>query len=90
MVDLSPAAIHQARLDAGRLGLRSVRFVEGTLESVTSSEFELIIAIFFLHHLPDSALADLPRQVSRLLAPGACFYSLDPSRQRLSGFQRRL
>jgi SAM-dependent methyltransferase len=84
-VDLSPAAIRQAHLDAENRGLSNVRFVEGTLESVTSAEFELVIAIFFLHHLPDSALADLPRQVSRLLAPGGCFYSLDPSRQRLSG-----
>ena len=41
--------------------------------------------IFFLHHLPDDALGEFPRLVRGLLKPGGVFYSLDPSRHRLSG-----
>ncbi len=44
-----------------------------------------MIAIFFLHHLPDAELAALPYQLAQALAPGGTFYSLDPSRARLSG-----
>src|SRR5258706_403578 len=47
--------------------------------------FDCVIAIFFLHHVPDALLDALPRQVYELLAPGGWFYSLDPSSRRLSG-----
>jgi SAM-dependent methyltransferase len=86
-VDLSPAAIRQARADAERLGIGNVRFEEG---SEVEGRFDLVMAIFFLHHLPDDDLAELPRQVERHLAPGGMFYSLDPSRRRLSGALGRL
>ena len=86
-LDLSPAAIRQARADAARLGIGNARFVEGTgVEGV----FDLVIAIFFLHHLPDAKLAALPFRLRQLLAPGGSFYSLDPSAQRLSGVVGRL
>jgi hypothetical protein len=50
----------------------------------------LAIAIFFLHHLPDAELAALPHRLREQLAPGGMFYSLDPSRRRLSGAVGRL
>jgi SAM-dependent methyltransferase len=86
-VDLSPAAIRQARADAERLGITNVRFeqtsdIEGT--------FDVVMAIFFLHHLSDGDLAELPRQLPRHLAPRGIFYSLDPSRKRLSGALGRI
>ena len=81
-VDLSPAAIRQARADAEAREIRNARFEEG---SDADGRFDLAMAIFFLHHLPDDALSELPRQVERRLAPGGFFYSLDPSRRRLSG-----
>jgi SAM-dependent methyltransferase len=83
-IDLSPAAIRQARADADRAGIRNVRFLEGSLDDAAGS-FDLAIAIFFLHHLPDAPLAAVPRRLTALLEPGGCFYSLDPSRRRLSG-----
>jgi SAM-dependent methyltransferase len=86
-VDLSPAAIRQARADAERLEIRNVRFEEG---SGVDGRFDVAMAIFFLHHLPDDDLAELPAQVARRLAPGGTFYSLDPSRRRLSGALGRL
>src|SRR5579872_4025787 len=81
-VDLSPAAVRQASADAVRLGIPNARFEEGTTASGT---FDVAIAIFFLHHLSGDALAELPRSLMAMLAPGGAFYSLDPSCRRLSG-----
>ena len=91
-VDLSPSAIRQAREDAAQAGQPNLRYAEGTIETagLEARSFDLIIAIFFLHHLPDAMLAELPRKIHELLAPGGWFYSLDPSRQRLSGAVGRL
>ncbi len=89
-LDLSPAAIRQAREDAARAGVRNARFVEGTLESLREEPFDVVFGIFFLHHLPEPALAELPARVAALLVPGGVFYSLDPSRRRLSGMVGRL
>jgi SAM-dependent methyltransferase len=74
--------VKQARADAGRLGIANVRFEQG---STAEGRFDVVIAVFFLHHLPDSELAALPRRLHDLLAPGGVFYSLDPSSRRLSG-----
>jgi SAM-dependent methyltransferase len=86
-VDLSPAGIREARAAAQHAGIANARFLEGTLDTVelAPDSFDLVIAVFFLHHLPDEALRAMPRQAARLLAPGGWFYSLDPSRLRLSG-----
>lgn len=81
-VDLSPAAVRQAQADAQRLGIANARFVEGT---TAAGRFDAVIAVFFLHHLPDSALTELPHHLSDWLRPGGVFYSLDPSRRRISG-----
>jgi SAM-dependent methyltransferase len=86
-IDLSPAAIRQARADAAALGIGNARFEEGTS---VAGRFDAIIAIFFLHHLPDEELAALPVRLKDQLAPGGVFYSLDPSRHRLSGVVGRL
>ena len=81
-VDLSPAAIRQARADAEKLGLPNARFEQGT---GAEGRFDAVIAIFFLHHLPDDELDQLPARLQTMLLPGGVFYSLDPSRDRLSG-----
>jgi SAM-dependent methyltransferase len=85
-VDLSPAAIRQARADAERLAIRNARFELGT---AVEGCFDAAIAIFFLHHLPDEELAALPHKL-RAQMPDGVFYSLDPSRRRLSGVVGRL
>ena len=88
-IDLSPSAIEQARADAARLGVGNFRGVCGTLEEAAGGglgQFDAVIAVFFLHHLPDAALAAFPGLVASLLRTGGTFYALDPSRYRLSGF----
>lgn len=86
-VDLSPSAIRQAQHDADHAQLRNVTFFEGTFESARfeSESFDLVIAIFFLHHLSETDLPALADQIRTLLRKNGQFYSLDPSRYRLSG-----
>jgi len=86
-VDLSPSAVRQAQADAAKLGIANARFHEG---SDVPDRFDLVIAIFFLHHLADDDLAAFPSALKQKLNPGGVFYSLDPSRQRLSGMVGRL
>jgi SAM-dependent methyltransferase len=83
-LDLSPSAVRQARLDG--TGVDNLHFIEGTLESaqIGPRSFDVVIAIFFLHHLPDT-VPELAKQIAAILKPGGIFYSLDPSRYRLSG-----
>ena len=85
-IDLSPAAIRQARIDSARC--TNVRFDQATLENCPSGPYDLVIGIFFLHHLPD--LAGAARRIAELLRAGGMFYGLDPSRYRLSGAIGRL
>ena len=82
-IDLSPAAIRQARSDAARLGISNARFEE--CSEPGGGTYDVAIAIFFLHHLSDAALDALPAQLRESLVPGGMFYSLDPNRDRLSG-----
>jgi cyclopropane fatty-acyl-phospholipid synthase-like methyltransferase len=84
-VDLSGSAIRQARADAARLGIRNARFEEAGALDIPPGRYDAAVAIFFLHHLPEDELAAFPGRVRDWLAPGGVFYSLDPSRQRLSG-----
>jgi len=90
-VDLSPAAITEARRAASARNMTNVQFVAGAWQTATlGEEFDAVLAIFFLHHLPDSDLAAFPYQLKRLLRSGGVFYALDPSARRLSGFLGRL
>lgn len=86
-IDLSGAAIRQARADAASAGISNARFEQGTR---AEGIFDVVIAIFFLHHLPDAELEALPHLLRRQLTPAGVFYSLDPSRRRLSGALGRL
>ena len=68
-VDLSPKAVRQASADAARLGASNAHFIEGTISAVTGA-FDVVIAIFFLHHLADKELADVPSRLRTMLKPG--------------------
>ncbi len=91
-VDLSPNAIRQADADRTASGSDNVEFLVGDTKAVSDSagEFDVVIAVFFLHHLDDDELDQFPLRIASLLAPGGTFYSLDPSRYRLAGALGRL
>jgi SAM-dependent methyltransferase len=89
-IDLSPAAVSQAQADAARLGLANARFLvapglDDAASLTSAGRYDAVIAVFFLHHLSDAALAAAPVHIKNLLAPAGVFYSLDPNRRRLSG-----
>jgi SAM-dependent methyltransferase len=72
--------------------VRNARFLEGSLDDMSFEpcSFDLVFAIFLLHHLPGDALVAAIARVRELLVPGGHFYALDPSRHRLSGAVGRL
>jgi SAM-dependent methyltransferase len=86
-VDFSPAAIRQAREDARRASLDNVEFLNSDLAGLQFAEgsFDLVLAIFFLHHLGEDQLRFLLPRVLGWLVPDGLFYSLDPNRYRLLG-----
>jgi SAM-dependent methyltransferase len=78
-IDLSPAGVRQANADAARLGIGNAEFVEPAFQDTRDlPPADAVIAIFFLHHLPDAVLAELPERLKHMLKPGGMFYSLDP------------
>lgn len=86
-IDVSPSAIKQAREDAARAAAVNVEFVEASASGAgfADGNFDAVIGIFFLHHLPDPELKTIARRTYGWLKPGGVFYGLDPSRYRLSG-----
>ena len=90
-VDLSTAAIREANRAASGARVTNVRFLQESWQNLTLSEpFDLVLAIFFLHHLPDADLASFARQVLPLVGRVAHFYALEPNSTRLSGFLGQL
>ena len=86
-IDLSPRGVQHAIHTARELGINNVSFQVKELDDklLEPESFDVIIAVFFLHHLPDRVENDLPRRIHQLLKPRGCLYALDPSRYRLSG-----
>jgi len=91
-VDLSPTAIAEANRAAHARDLRNLRFFEGAWQDapLAGESFDLVLAIFFLHHLPDADLAKFPKKLVPFLSEDAVFYALEPSAHRLSGFLGKL
>jgi SAM-dependent methyltransferase len=91
-VDLSPKAIAQARADASRAQAPNTRFEAGDWRNMVAKygRFDLVLGIFFLHHLSDNELAAAPRELAQVLRPGGRVYALEPSARRLAGVVGRL
>jgi SAM-dependent methyltransferase len=86
-VDLSPKGVAKATEDARRAGILNVRFSAGDWRSALAANgrFDLVLSIFFLHHLADAELAAAPAQLLAVLRPGGLVYALEPSARRLAG-----
>jgi SAM-dependent methyltransferase len=86
-IDLSLTAIRQAQTDAERAGISNAAFVAGDPAQcqLAQGSFDVVMAVFFLHHLQEAPMDRVMGLVRSWLVPGGMFYSLDPSRYRLSG-----
>jgi SAM-dependent methyltransferase len=86
-IDLSPKAIAQGRKDAGRAGRGNVRFLAGDWRESMGQygRFDVVLGVFFFHHLTDSELAEAPRELLASLTPSGAVYALEPSSRRLAG-----
>jgi cyclopropane fatty-acyl-phospholipid synthase-like methyltransferase len=86
-VDLSRQAVAHAQRSAKAQGLGNTEFLASPWETAQfpQAPFDLIVAVFFLHHLSDQELAEFPRRLLPLLKSGGRFYALEPSIHRLSG-----
>ncbi|HLI84504.1 MAG TPA: class I SAM-dependent methyltransferase [Bryobacteraceae bacterium] len=91
-VDLSPKAVAQAAADASRAGISNARFCAGDWRTALAAHgrFDLVLGIFFLHHLSDAELAAAPAQLLAVLRPGGVVYALEPSAYRLAGLVGKL
>jgi len=87
-VDLSPAAIAEANRAAQARNITNVRFLEGAWQTapLPDESFDLVLAIFFLHHLPDDSRARLRWRLNwltvRILSVHGC------AQQRATGSER--
>jgi len=86
-IDISPRGVEHAASTAEAQGVTNASFRVTELDdpALAPESFDVIVAVFFLHHMPDRIDNDLPRRFHQLLRPGGVFYALDPSYYRLSG-----
>ena len=86
-IDLVPRAIIVACEAARRQQVQNVAFRSAAWESLydLNGSFDLVLSIFFLHHLTEHELRSIPRCIRHLLRPGGIFYAVEPSSRRLSG-----
>jgi SAM-dependent methyltransferase len=89
-IDISGAAVEQARRRAEQLGIRNVTFRAVPFQhfSMPDESVDLVYALGLVHHLPDPHLrGQLFRAARQCLVPGGWLYTRDPSS---NGLPRRL
>ena len=81
-IDLSAEAVDHARERAAALGLRNVEFRCQPLSDLDAEdEFDGIVCIAFLHHVPAAELPALLRRLRGQLRPGGFVFAQDPNRR---------
>jgi 2-polyprenyl-3-methyl-5-hydroxy-6-metoxy-1,4-benzoquinol methylase len=79
-LDISPEAIEIARRKAIQLGKTNVDFRCLPLSKINWDEqFDTVICLAFLHHVPESDLPAFLQEVYQHLKPGGLLYSQDPN-----------
>jgi len=79
-VDISPEAIAMARAAHQRSGARNVEFrCLSVVDLDLAEQFDTIICVAFLHHLPATALPYFLSTTYDRLRPGGLFYAQDPN-----------
>jgi SAM-dependent methyltransferase len=91
-IDLSPKAVAQARADVTRARIDNLRFLSGNWQEALGAmgRFDLVLGVFFFHHLTDEELARVPGDLAQVLRPGGVIYGLEPSARRLAGVVGKL
>ncbi len=86
-IDISPRGIEHATHAAQAQRVENARFSLTEIDdpSLRPESFDVVIAVFFLHHAPDRIDETLPSRIFEVLKRGGAFYAVDPSRYRLSG-----
>jgi SAM-dependent methyltransferase len=80
-LDISPQGIEIARREATRQGITNVEFRCMSFSDLKwDDQFDTIICLAFLHHVPIAEVTQLLRQCIVHLNPGGFFYSQDPNR----------
>jgi len=83
-LDISPQAIEAARQHAARDRIANVHFrCLPFAELQWDDQFDTIVCLAFLHHVPEPQLPELLKQCFNHLKPGGLFYSQDPNRNGL-------
>lgn len=81
-LDISPEAIEIARRNASQAGIPNVDFRCLPISKlIWDEQFDTIICLAFLHHVPESDLLEFLQQVYQHLKPGGFLYSQDPNVQ---------
>src|SRR4029453_720653 len=74
-VDISPEAIEMARAGQARAGVRNVEFrCLSVVDLDVSEQFDTVVCVAFLHHLPAAALPYFLATTFERMRPGAIFY----------------
>ena len=83
-LDISPQAIQLANLRAERAQITNIDFRCLPLSELhLEDQFDLIICLAFLHHVPEVELPGMLQRCFSLLKPGGFFYSQDPNKNGL-------
>lgn len=86
-IDSSREGIDAARARAQEAKITNVTFICGSAFDLDSAEYDAIIALSFLHHVPESCLPGLLDICRNHLKPGGVFFSQDPN---IRAFSRRI
>ncbi len=87
-LDISPQGIEIAKRKAECAGVHNVQFRCMSFSELNWDEqFDTIICLAFLHHVPEPEVAGLLKHCFAHLSPGGVFYSQDPNR---NGVLRKL
>jgi 2-polyprenyl-3-methyl-5-hydroxy-6-metoxy-1,4-benzoquinol methylase len=80
-LDISPQAIDIAQKNAARQNISNVDFRCLPLSGISwGDQFDAVICLAFLHHVPEPDLPDLLQQAFAHIKPGGFFYTQEPSR----------
>ncbi|HET9477529.1 MAG TPA: class I SAM-dependent methyltransferase [Dehalococcoidia bacterium] len=83
-LDISPQAIEIAKRNAARAKVTNVDYRCIALSELNwDAQFDAVICLAFLHHVPEPDLPDLLKQSFAHLKPGGLFYSQDPNQNGL-------